>query len=318
MKRSAKKLLVLTVAFAMVFSAFSAYGFAVEGTAPQVTKADVKATSIKLTTQLVMQKEKPAIKLTWKQSEISMDYYQILRSEKKTFKTNAKPYIQVKGEKDSYTNSKNLKLGSKYYYKVRGVKMIGGEKVYTKWSNLAYRTAGYPVADSVWYNGNIYTVNDNFSKASALAVVGDKLMYVGKDGVAKKLIGKKTKVHNLKKKTVLPGLIESHMHAEGTGWMHVGLNVFWLPKETILQKVKEAAEKAKPGEWIRGTGWINTIWEGDNDFPTKEDLDAVAPNNPVYLSRACGHVCWVNSKAIELAGITNDTPKSTGRIYLPR
>ena len=58
MKRSAKKLLVLTVAFAMVFSAFSAYGFAVEGTAPQVTKADVKATSIKLTTQLVMQKEK--------------------------------------------------------------------------------------------------------------------------------------------------------------------------------------------------------------------------------------------------------------------
>lgn len=205
MKRSAKKLLVLTVAFAMVFSAFSAYGFAVEGTAPQVTKADVKATSIKLTTQLVMQKEKPAIKLTWKQSEISMDYYQILRSEKKTFKTNAKPYIQVKGEKDSYTNSKNLKLGSKYYYKVRGVKMIGGEKVYTKWSNLAYRTAGYPVADSVWYNGNIYTVDDNFSKASALAVVGDKLMYVGKDGVAKKLIGKKTKVHNLKKKTVLPG-----------------------------------------------------------------------------------------------------------------
>ena len=312
MKRSAKKLLVLTVAFAMVFSAFSAYGFAVEGTTPQVTKADVKATSIKLTTQLVMQKEKPAIKLTWKQSEISMDYYQILRSEKKTFKTNAKPYIQVKGEKDSYTNSKNLKLGSKYYYKVRGVKMIGGEKVYTKWSNLAYRTAGYPVADSVWYNGNIYTVDDNFSKASALAVVGDKLMYVGKDGVAKKLIGKKTKVHNLKKKTVLPGLIESHMHAEGTGWMHVGLNVFWLPKETILQKVKEAAEKAKPGEWIRGTGWINTIWEGDNDFPTKEDLDAVAPNNPVYLSRACGHVCWVNSKAIELAGITNDTPNPQG------
>ena len=94
--------------------------------------------------------------------------------------------------------------------------------------------------------------------------------------------------------------------------MHVGLNVFWLPKETILQKVKEAAEKAKPGEWIRGTGWINTIWEGDNDFPTKEDLDAVAPNNPVYLSRACGHVCWVNSKAIELAGITNDTPNPQG------
>ena len=88
--------------------------------------------------------------------------------------------------------------------------------------------------------------------------------------------------------------------------------MFWLPKETILQKVKEAAEKAKPGEWIRGTGWINTIWEGDNDFPTKEDLDAVAPNNPVYLSRACGHVCWVNSKAIELAGITNDTPNPQG------
>lgn len=185
--------------------------------------------------------------------------------------------------------------------------------VFSSVSTFSYADgAEYPAADSVWYNGIIYTVDDEFSTASALVVADDKLVYVGDDATAKKYIGKDTKVYDLEGKCVLPGLIESHMHAESTGWMNVSLNVFWLPKDTILQKVKEAAEQAEPGEWIRGSGWMNTIWEGDSDFPTKEELDAVAPNNPVYLGRACGHMCWVNSMAIELAGITDDTPNPQG------
>ena len=184
--------------------------------------------------------------------------------------------------------------------------------VFTASSTFTFADTEYAAADSVWYNGTIYTVDDDFSKVSALAVKGDRLVYVGDDETAKKYIGEDTKVYDLNGQCVLPGLIESHMHAEGTGWMNVSLNVFWLPKETILQKVKEAAEAAEPGEWIRGSGWMNTIWEGDSDFPTKEELDAVAPDNPVYLSRACGHMCWVNSMAIELAGITDDTPNPQG------
>ncbi len=184
--------------------------------------------------------------------------------------------------------------------------------IFSAGSTFTFADTEYPAADSVWYNGVIYTVDEDFSTASALVVEDDKLVYVGDDETAKKYIGDDTVVYDLAGQCVLPGLIESHMHAENTGWMNVSLNVFWLPKETILQKVKEAAEAAEPGEWIRGSGWMNTIWEGDSDFPTKEELDAVAPDNPVYLGRACGHMCWVNSKAIELAGITDDTPNPQG------
>ena len=184
--------------------------------------------------------------------------------------------------------------------------------VFSTIGTVGYAGSEYPAADSVWYNGVIYTVDEDFSTVSALVVKDDKLVYVGDDETAKKYIGEDTIAYDLEGKCVLPGLIESHMHAESTGWMNVSLNVFWLPKDVILQKVKEAAEAAEPGEWIRGSGWMNTIWEGDSDFPTKEELDAVAPDNPVYLSRACGHMCWVNSKAIELAGITDDTPNPQG------
>ena len=79
--------------------------------------------------------------------------------------------------------------------------------------------------------------------------------------------------------------------------------------------MKAEAEKAEPGAWIQGRGWMNTVWE-NTDYPTKEELDAVAPNNPVYLTRADGHMCWVNSKAFELAGITKDTPDPQGGEYL--
>ena len=316
-KNKAKRLFVMVMTFVLVFSTFSAFGYADDTVttvaAPTATKEEVKATTIKAKTQNVIENDKLAISLTWEKKGADVDYYQVFRSGKKTFSSSAKAiFTTSNGDRSYYTNTKGIKAGTKYYYKVRGVKVIDGKKYYTKWSNTAYRTAKYPVADSVWYDGVIYTADDDFSTASALAVVDDKLVYVGKDSVAKKLIGKKTKTYDLDGKCVLPGLIESHMHAESTGWMNVSLNVFWLPKETILEKVKKAAEEAKPGEWITGSGWMNTIWEGNSDFPTKEELDAVAPDNPVYLKRACGHMCWVNSKAIELAGITNDTPNPQG------
>jgi predicted amidohydrolase YtcJ len=67
----------------------------------------------------------------------------------------------------------------------------------------------------------------------------------------------------------------------------------------------------KPGDWITGFGWNNTIWD-DKSYPTKEDLDAVAPNNPVVMERTDGHMIWVNSKALELAGITKDSKNPQG------
>lgn len=170
-------------------------------------------------------------------------------------------------------------------------------------------------ADSVYRNGNIYTVDEAFSKATAIAIKGDRLVYVGDEAGVEAFIGPNTKVTDLGGKTVLPGLVEGHMHVTGLGSSLMNLDCFWKPKDTILALVKAAAEKAEPGQWIQGRGWMNTVWE-NTDYPTKEELDAVAPNNPVFLTRACGHMGWANTKAIELAGITKETPNPQGGEYL--
>ena len=182
-------------------------------------------------------------------------------------------------------------------------------------SMLPAMAAGTQAADSVYRNGNIYTVDEDFSKATALAIQGDRLVYVGDEAGVEAYIGANTKVVDLGGKTVIPGLIEGHMHINGLGEDMLVIDAFWKPKDVILAAVKAEAEKAQPGEWIQGSGWLNTVWE-NTDYPTKEDLDAVAPNNPVYLSRADGHMCWVNSMAFELAGITKDTPNPQGGEYL--
>lgn len=175
--------------------------------------------------------------------------------------------------------------------------------------------AGPEPADSVYRNGKIYTVNEDFTVVSAIAVKGDRLVYVGDEAGVEAYIGTNTKVVDLGGKTVIPGLVEGHMHVTGLGSSLMNLDCFWMPKQTILDLVKAAAEQAEPGEWIQGRGWMNTVWE-NTDYPTKEELDAVAPNNPVFLTRACGHMGWANSMALELGGITKDTPNPQGGEYL--
>ena len=180
---------------------------------------------------------------------------------------------------------------------------------------LAPAMAAAETADSVYRNGNIYTVDEAFSTATALAVKGDRLIYVGDEAGVDAYIGSGTKVVDLAGRTVVPGLVEGHMHVTGLGSSLMNLDCFWMPKQTILDQVKAAAEKAEPGQWIQGRGWMNTVWD-DTSYPTKEELDAVAPENPVFLTRACGHMGWANSKALELAKITKDTPNPQGGEYL--
>lgn len=167
------------------------------------------------------------------------------------------------------------------------------------------------IADSVYINGNIYTMDEDQPTAAALAVKGQKLIFVGDNEGATGYIGNNTKVTDLKGKTVIPGLMEGHMHLPMLGENLLKVDAFWKPKAEILAAVKAEAAKVKPGEWITGFGWNNTIWE-DKAYPTKGDLDAVAPDNPVVLERTDGHMIWVNSKALELAGITKDSKDPQG------
>ena len=168
------------------------------------------------------------------------------------------------------------------------------------------------VADAIYHNGNVYMVNDTFETAQAFAVKNGKFIYVGDDEGALALAGESTKVTDLEGKTVLPGIVEAHLHYPLLGQMLLQVQAHWKPKEEILDAVKAAYPPAKEnGEWIVGRGWNQEVWEGEA-FPAKEELDAVAPDVPVVLRRTCGHAAWVNSKALEMAGITRDTANPQG------
>lgn len=173
-------------------------------------------------------------------------------------------------------------------------------------------TAAKPAA-FVYVNANIHTVNDRKPKAEAMVVDGQKLVYVGTTAGARKWVGKNTQVVDLQGKTVLPGLIEGHMHLTREGQYQIQVNHFWMPKEQVIAKIQAEATRLPEGTWIVGQGWNQEVWP-DRRFPNKADLDAVSPKHPVILTRTDGHAIWVNSKALELAGITNSTPSVEGGI----
>ena len=106
--------------------------------------------------------------------------------------------------------------------------------------------AGPEPADSVYRNGKIYTVNEDFTVVSAIAGKGDRLVYVGDEAGVEAYIGADTKVVDLGGKTVIPGLVAGHMHVTGLGSSLMNLDCFWMPKQTILDLVKAAAEQAEP------------------------------------------------------------------------
>lgn len=173
-------------------------------------------------------------------------------------------------------------------------------------------------ADSVYRNGRIYTVDGAMSLKEAIAVKDGKIIGIGNDDEIEQYISDSTKVTDLQKKTVLPGLIEGHTHLMKFGEVLMQIDCFWKPKEEIFDQIREKVKTLEPGEWIQSDfGWNNEVW-GDKSYPTKEELDAVAPDNPVSLGRCDGHMLWVNSKALEIAGITKDTPDPQGGSILKR
>ncbi len=167
-------------------------------------------------------------------------------------------------------------------------------------------------ADVIFKNGNIYTVNENQPTAEAIAVKQGKIIFVGSNAEIARYQGAATQVIDLKGQTVVPGLADAHCHLSGVGARELNLNLEGTTSlEDFLARVKARVDKAKPGEWVTGRGWIETFWK-PQAFPTRWDLDKIAPNNPVYLTRADGHGAVANSAAIRLAGIDKNTPDPFG------
>ena len=172
--------------------------------------------------------------------------------------------------------------------------------------------AKLPPADLVFKNGNVYTANDRQPTAEAVAVTGDRIIFVGSNIEAQKYVGKNTRVIDLGGKTMLPGLTDAHQHLSGVGFREMTLNLEGIISlEEFLAKVKERVKQKQPGEWVTGRGWIETFWKPPV-FPTRWDLDKVAPNNPVFLDRADGHGAVANSAALKIAGVDKNTASPFG------
>ncbi len=167
-------------------------------------------------------------------------------------------------------------------------------------------------ADVVFENGNIYTVNERQPKAEAVAIKGDRIVFVGSNREAQKYVGKRTRVIDLNGKTMVPGMTDAHHHLSGVGFREMTLNLEGVTSlEEFLKKVKVRVDQASPGAWVTGRGWIETFWTPPV-FPTRWDLDKISPNNPVFLDRADGHGAVANSAALKLAGVEKTTPSPFG------
>jgi len=171
-------------------------------------------------------------------------------------------------------------------------------------------TAANADADLLLFNGNVYTVNEKQPRAEAIVVKGGRILFVGSNNEAQKFHA--TRAIDLHGRTLVPGLTDSHCHIFGIGERELTLNL--ADTNTLgdfLAKVAERATKTPPGKWVTGRGWIETFWK-PAQFPTRQDLDKIAAENPVFLTRADGHASVVNSAALKIANIDKNTPNPFG------
>ncbi len=175
-----------------------------------------------------------------------------------------------------------------------------------------------PSADLVLRNGVIATLDPLQPQVQAIAIRDGRIEGIGSDAEMARYIGPKTQTLDLRGAFVTPGFIEGHGHLMDTGHALMELDLGKAPNwDAIVAMVKAAVAKAKPGQWIVGSGWHEGKWKpvpqpNIEGLPLPASLDAVSPNNPVLLNHTSGHGIYVNAMALKLAGITRNTPDPPG------
>ena len=170
-----------------------------------------------------------------------------------------------------------------------------------------------PTADLVLRNGYVYTVDNQRSKGTAVAVRDGRILYVATDDGAVTLTGPSTKVIDLAGKMVLPGFIDSHCHPTGAYKHFFEFNLTGLPTlEDYLRVIKDFVQQHPTSKFVRGRGWSNTLFPKTG--PDRKLLDEIASDVPMAFADDGGHARWVNSRALELAGITKGTPNPPGGV----
>ena len=173
-------------------------------------------------------------------------------------------------------------------------------------------TTGIAKAETVIKNANVITIDPRRPRAQAVAMGHGRFLAVGDNDDMEGLIGPSTKVMDLTGKTVLPGFIDAHIHVLSSGIKHVTSADCEQPTVAAVQAaLREKAAATPAGEWVQGFKYDDTKTP-EGRFLTRQDLDAVSTNHPIYVSHRAGHVYGANSMALELAGVNRDTPDPHG------
>lgn len=175
-----------------------------------------------------------------------------------------------------------------------------------------------PKPTLILLNGNLFTADSLHPQVSALAVAGDRIMALGSDADMRALAGSSTQIIDLQGNFAMPGFIEGHGHFIGLGKSLQNLNLLNTKNwSEITQQVAEKVKTAPLGAWIEGRGWHQEKWTQTpartvNGYPFHDDLSAVSADHPVVLYHASGHALMANAKAMQLAGISAETPDPIG------
>ena len=166
-------------------------------------------------------------------------------------------------------------------------------------------------ADTMYVNCRIYTMDANSTIAEAMAIASDRIVGIGTiEYIERKFKAKE--IIDLGGKAILPGLIDAHCHLFGLGLARMTVDLIGTHSEKeAAEKIAQRAAVSKLEQWIRGSGWDQNDWQ-TKSFPIQKLLDRNAPSNPVYLVRVDGHACWVNKRALEIAGVNRQTPDPPG------
>jgi predicted amidohydrolase YtcJ len=177
-------------------------------------------------------------------------------------------------------------------------------------------------ADLVLRGGRVVTVDEGRPEAQAIAVAGDTIVAIGSDEEIQPFIGSSTRTIDLKGALAIPGFIDAHAHFTGVGQAARNLRLADVRDwDEIVRMVGDAAQKARPGEWILGRGWHQEKWSRPpapqvEGFPVHDTLSKVSPHNPVWLTHASGHAGFANARAMEAAGVSRSTPNPAGGTIL--
>jgi len=170
--------------------------------------------------------------------------------------------------------------------------------------SLVFSLAGKasPSADLIVVNADIYTSDPQRPRASAFSISQGRFMIVGDEADVRQLAGRDTKIIDAGGRTVTPGFIDAHSHVSGNAPRVSGVDLSYIvDKAEWLRLIVAADRRLQKGEWLTGGYWDHTL--SDGLYPSREMLDAFTPDRPVFLTHIDGHYAWVNSKALEIAGV---------------